>query len=162
MHLDVLDLRNFYYRTRLGRAVQKVIRDEVTAMWTHADGLSVAGFGFAVPLMRPYIGKAERTIGLMPGPQGVMPWPAGQPNVSVLCEETLWPIQTGQVDRLLVLHGLETSENPQNFWMNARGCFHPMAKRYSLCRTDRASGHDGTKHRLDLGDPTALGNWKRN
>jgi len=30
--------------------------------------------------------------------------------VSVLCEETLWPIETGHIDRLVVMHGLETSE----------------------------------------------------
>ena len=48
----------------------------------------------------------------MPGPQGVMPWPAGQPNVSALVEETLWPLETGRIDRLVMLHGLETSENP--------------------------------------------------
>ena len=112
MHLDVLDLRNFYYRTRLGRAAQKVIRDQVLAMWPNADMETMVGFGFAVPLMRPYLDQARRVIGLMPGPQGVMLWPSGQPNVSVLCEETLWPIQSEQVDRLLVLHGLETSENP--------------------------------------------------
>jgi SAM-dependent methyltransferase len=28
----------------------------------------------------------------------------------VLSEETLWPIETGHVDKLVVLHGLETSE----------------------------------------------------
>ena len=33
-------------------------------------------------------------------------------NVSVLCEETLWPLATGFVDRLVMMHGLETSENP--------------------------------------------------
>ena len=48
----------------------------------------------------------------MPGQQGVMPWPAGSANVSVLCEETLWPIETGRADKLIVLHGLETSERP--------------------------------------------------
>ena len=47
---------------------------------------------------------------LMPGPQGVMPWPAGMPNTSVLTEETLWPIETGHVDRLVLMHGLETSD----------------------------------------------------
>ncbi len=112
MHLDVLDLRNFYYRSALGRGAQKVIRDELTALWPEAKGQTVAGFGFAVPLLRPYLKDARRVIGLMPGPQGVMPWPAQMPNVSVLCEETLWPIQTGQVDKLVVMHGLETSENP--------------------------------------------------
>lgn len=112
MHLDVLDLRNFYYRTPLGRAAQRAIRDQVTALWPDAKGQMVVGYGFAIPLLRPYLGNARRVIGLMPGPQGVMPWPAGEENVSVLCEETAWPIDTGMVDRLVLLHGLETSEHP--------------------------------------------------
>lgn len=112
MYLDVLDLRNFYYRTRLGRAAQRAIRDQVVHLWPSAAGQTVVGFGFAVPLLRPFLEDATRVIGLMPGPQGVMPWPAGQPNLSVLCEETLWPLQTGQADKLVLLHGLETSENP--------------------------------------------------
>ena len=112
MHLDVLDLRNFYYRTGLGRAAQRAIRDQVLNFWPEADGLTVAGFGFAAPLLRPYMSGARRVICLMPGPQGMMPWPAGAPNVSVLCEDTIWPLETGHVDRLVMLHGLETSENP--------------------------------------------------
>ena len=112
MHLDVLDLRNFYYRTGLGRVAQKAIRDQVTALWPDATGQTVAGFGFAVPLLRPYLAQARRVIALMPGQQGVMPWPAGLPNVSVLCEERYWPVETGHVDRLILMHALDTSENP--------------------------------------------------
>lgn len=112
MHLDVQDLRNFYYRSTLGRAAQKAVRDQMLRMWPEAKGQTVVGFGFAVPLLRPYLADARRVIGLMPGPQGVMPWPAGMPNVSVLCEETAWPIDTGHVDKLVLMHGLETSEQP--------------------------------------------------
>lgn len=112
MHLDVLDLRNFYYRTNLGRVAQRAIRDQMLAFWPEAKGQSVAGFGFAAPLLRPYLAEARRVIALMPGPQGVMPWPAGQGNVSVLCEETRWPVPTGLIDKLVLLHGLETSERP--------------------------------------------------
>lgn len=112
MHLDVQDLRNFYYRSRLGRAVQKAVREQVLQFWPEAQGQTVVGFGFAVPFLRPYLQDARRVIGLMPGPQGVIGWPQGMANVSVLCEETLWPLETGRVDKLLVMHGLETSENP--------------------------------------------------
>ena len=112
MHLDVLDLRNFYYRTQLGRVAQRAIRDQVVRLWPPAAGHTVAGFGFAVPLLRPYLADSRRVIGLMPGPQGVMPWPAGMENVSVLCEDTSWPLPTGLVDRLVLMHGLETSEHP--------------------------------------------------
>ena len=112
MHLDVLDLRNFYYRSALGRAAQKVVRDAVVRLWPDISGQTIVGFGFTTPLLRPYYGTVRRMTALMPGPQGVMPWPPGQSNLSVLCEETLWPVDTGSVDRLLVMHGLETSENP--------------------------------------------------
>lgn len=112
MHLDVQVLREFYYRSALGRAAQRIVRDQMQVFWPPEKGHTVVGYGFAVPLLRPYLGTARRVIGLMPGPQGVMAWPAGQPNVSVLCEETLWPLETGHVDRLVVMHGLETSERP--------------------------------------------------
>ena len=112
MHLDVLDLRTFYYRTQLGRTAQKSIREKVIELWPHTKGLNVAGFGFAVPLLRPYLSDARRVIALMPGQQGVMPWPAGLANVSVLCEERLWPVENDSLDRLVVMHGLETGEDP--------------------------------------------------
>ena len=112
MHLDVVDLRSFYYRTTLGRSAQRAVRDQVQALWPEAKGQTVVGFGFAAPLLRPYLASARRVTALMPGQQGVMPWPAGMKNVSVLCEETLWPVETDSVDKLIVLHGLETSEHP--------------------------------------------------
>lgn len=112
MHLDVTELRDFYYRSALGRAAQRVIRDELGTLWPEAKGQTVAGYGFAVPLLRPFLEDARRVMALMPGPQGVMPWPAGQPNVALLCEETLWPVSTGLVDKLVVMHGLETSDQP--------------------------------------------------
>ena len=112
MHLDVQDLRNFYYRNALGRAVQANLRERVLKLWPEAKGQTVVGFGFAAPLLRPYLKDARRVVALMPGPQGVMPWPQNAPNVSVLCEETRWPLETGHVDRLILLHGLETSEHP--------------------------------------------------
>jgi len=112
MHLDVLDLRQFYYRTRLGRIAQKSVRDQVVAMWPDARGEVVVGFGFAAPLMRPYLGQASRVLALMPGAQGVMPWPPGGANVSVLCRETKWPLPAAMADKLICLHGLETSQRP--------------------------------------------------
>lgn len=112
MHLDVQDLKKFYYRTGLGRVAQRAVRDQVRDMWSDTKGQTVVGFGFAAPLMRPFIGEARRVMALMPGPQGVMHWPTGLPNMSALCEETMWPLQTGQADRLVLMHGLETSDNP--------------------------------------------------
>lgn len=112
MHLDVLDLKAFYYRSALGRSAQRAVRDRVVELWPEAKGQTVVGFGFAVPLLRPYLAEARRVIGLMPGPQGVMAWPVGMKNVACLVEETQWPLETGSVDKLVVMHGLETSDRP--------------------------------------------------
>ncbi|KAJ55121.1 ATP synthase [Actibacterium mucosum KCTC 23349] len=112
MHVDVLDLRNFYYRTNLGRVAQRAIRNKVIEIWPEAKGQTVAGFGFAAPLLRPFIADARRVVSLMPGQQGVMAWPAGEENLSVLCPETMWPLPTGMVDKLILLHGLETGDQP--------------------------------------------------
>ncbi len=112
MHQDVTQLREFYYTSRLGRAAQKAMRDQVRARWPSVKGLSVAGFGFAAPLLRPCLEDARRVIALMPSQQGVMHWPAEAQNHSVLVSETNWPLASDSLDRLLVLHGLETSERP--------------------------------------------------
>ncbi|MCB1390637.1 MAG: methyltransferase domain-containing protein [Rhodobacteraceae bacterium] len=112
MHLDVHQLRDFYYRSQLGRAAQKGVRDRIIERWGNTAGLTLVGYGFAVPLLRPFLGIAERVIGLMPGPQGVMHWPADGANHSVLCDEARWPLANDSVDRLVVMHGLETSDHP--------------------------------------------------
>ncbi len=112
MHLDVQDLRNFYYRSALGRAAQKTVRAELARIWPEAKGQTVVGYGFAVPFLRSYLTDARRVVALMPAPQGVIGWPSNGQNVSVLCEETWWPLETGHVDKLLIMHGLETSEQP--------------------------------------------------
>ena len=111
MHPDVQALRDFYYRSALGRAARGALRDQVLRFWPEAQGLNVGGYGFAVPVLRPYLAQARRVMALMPAPQGVMRWPAGMPNVSVLAEEMLWPVETGHLDRLVVMHGLETCTN---------------------------------------------------
>lgn len=112
MHQDVIDLRAFYYRTKLGRSAQRALQEALKTLWPDTTGLTVAGFGFAAPVLRPFLGRSERVISFMPAQQGVMAWPTGAPNVSALVEETHWPVPAGSVDRLIVAHGLETCERP--------------------------------------------------
>lgn len=110
MHLDVIDLRAFYYRTKLGRITQHVLQDELRRLWPRTAHMTVAGFGFAAPFLRPFLSDARRVMALMPAQQGVMPWPQGMANRSVLVEETNWPLAARSVDRLIIAHGLETCE----------------------------------------------------
>ncbi len=122
MHHDVIALRDFYYTTTLGRAAQKALRDRMLACWPDVSGHAVAGFGFAAPLLRPYLPAAARVMALMPAPQGVMHWPAEAANHSVLVEETSWPLAGESLDRLVVLHGLEGSQRPAALLEEAARC----------------------------------------
>ena len=161
MHLDVLDLRNFYYRTQLGRVAQRAIRDKVVALWPPMAGQTVAGFGFAVPLLRPYLDVSRRVVALMPGPQGVMPWPVGEPNICTLCEDASWPLATGFVDRLVVMHGLETSDNSSAVLEECYRVLGPGGRALFIVQTGSGCGRGARARRLALAGPTRSASWRR-
>ncbi|MDE2791713.1 MAG: methyltransferase domain-containing protein [Paracoccaceae bacterium] len=132
MHLDVGQIRTFYDETALGRMARRILSERIRQLWTDTRGQTVAGFGFAPPVLRPFLASSRRALCLMPAQQGVFPWPrpdhTGRPsdrsstsdvpgtweegNRSVLVDETRWPLATGMIDRLVVLHGLETCDSP--------------------------------------------------
>ena len=157
MYNDVCELRDFYYTTTLGRAAQKAMRDRLMTCWPSVKGLSVAGFGFAAPLLRPCLSEAARVITLMPGPQGVMHWPAEMANHSVLVDETNWPLATDSVDRLVMLHGVETSERPAALMEEAARVLKIGGKAVLVLpnRSGLWARRDGTP--FSLGRPYSLG-----
>ncbi|MEX2518480.1 MAG: methyltransferase domain-containing protein [Paracoccaceae bacterium] len=112
MHLDVIELRRFYYRTTLGRMAQAAIRGAVAAHWPDVKGGNIAAFGFGQPFLRPFQASAQRVVALMPSQMGAFHWPVEGANISVLADERRWPLATGFVDRLLIVHALENSERP--------------------------------------------------
>lgn len=112
MHIDVVALRRFYYRTQLGKIAQRALRDAMAVHWGQGHAGNLAGFGFAAPFLRPFKGKALRTISLMPAQQGAFHWPVEAENVTVLADERRWPLSAGFVDNLIVVHGLENSDRP--------------------------------------------------
>lgn len=109
MYLDVVELQNFYSGP-LGRVTARLIRHEIRALWPSVTGLSVLGLGYAPPILTPFNNEAERTIALMPAPQGVVHWPRDAPNRSALVEETDIPLPDASIDRLIMIHSLEHSE----------------------------------------------------
>lgn len=112
MHLDVVVLRDFYYGARLGALAQRRLQGAIRRMWPSTNGMVVAGYGFAAPLLRPFNRDAARVISMMPAQQGVIAWPREGPNASVLVEPNDWPLRTGFLDRLVLAHALEFSERP--------------------------------------------------
>lgn len=111
MHIDVVELRRFYYRSPLGMAAQRALRAALETHWSKGRG-NLAGFGFAAPFLRGYKSGALRTISLMPAQMGAYHWPLEADNVSVLVDERRWPLPAGFVDNLIIAHALENSERP--------------------------------------------------
>ncbi|HEV2265591.1 MAG TPA: methyltransferase domain-containing protein [Stellaceae bacterium] len=109
MFIDVVDLRDFYER-RLGGIARQMIRRRIGVLWPDVKGLNVLGLGYATPYLRPLLPDAERVVALMPAPQGVLPWPRDAPNRAALSEESELPLANFSMDRVLLVHCLEFSE----------------------------------------------------
>jgi SAM-dependent methyltransferase len=109
MWSDVIDLRDFY-ASSLGQVARRMIRRRLREMWPDLTGQRVVGLGYATPLLRPFLDEAERVLALMPAPQGVLHWP-GQPlNATALVEETELPLPDMSIDRIVLAHALEHTE----------------------------------------------------
>ncbi len=109
MWSNVVDLRNFY-RSKMGRVARRVIRDHVRAHWTDVAGMNVLGVGYATPYLGAFRGEAARVISVMPARQGVLRWPVDAPNLTTLAEEAELPLPDMSMDRVLLVHALESSE----------------------------------------------------
>ena len=106
---DVLDLRDFY-STGLGLTARRLLRLKLRQMWPKLAGERVLGFGYPVPYLGLWQGEAERAVAIMPAEQGVLHWPADGPNATALGDETHLPLPDRMMDRVLLVHAVESSE----------------------------------------------------
>ena len=106
---DVIDLDGFY-RTPLGHVAQRMIARRIRGFWPDLRGMTVLGLGYATPYLRPLQAEADRVMAVMPAWQGVIPWPASAPGQVALAYETELPFADLSVDRVLLVHAVESSE----------------------------------------------------
>lgn len=109
MRPDVFDLQEFY-RSRQGQLVRRLLNREIRSQWPDLHGQNVLGLGYALPFMRQLSLSAERTAIVMPKSQGVMRWPSDAPNLVALGAENNLPIDDRSIDRVLIVHALESTE----------------------------------------------------
>jgi SAM-dependent methyltransferase len=109
MYNDAVDLWDFY-GTSLGHVARRLIRRRIRGIWPNVSGMNMLGLGYATPYLRPFRDEAERVFALMPAQQGVLHWPRDGRNLVGLADESELPLQDVSVDRVLLVHGLECSE----------------------------------------------------
>ena len=113
MRLDVVELKEFYGGTELGRTTKELINRILDTKINTKMGSLTIGFGFACPFLEKKIKDSEHKnfLLLMPSEQGVVPWPDKSKNVAALVDEVSWPVNTSAADLILISHGLEVSDN---------------------------------------------------
>lgn len=112
MLLDVAELRGFY-ETPLGQIARQILTREITTVWPNASAERVVGVGHPTPFLRPFVGKAERVMALMPAAAGVLPWPKEGLNCTALAYPDHLPLPDSSVDKLLLIHLVENAPDPQ-------------------------------------------------
>ena len=112
MTIDVIDLRDFYSQ-RLGIVARRLINRGIHARWPNAQGQRVLGLGYPTPYLGLFREDCERCIAFMPAAQGVLKWPTARPTLATLVDEFSLPLPDAAVDRILLVHALEMSDDPE-------------------------------------------------
>jgi SAM-dependent methyltransferase len=110
MSNDVVDLRNFYSQ-QLGVVARRFIGLGIRRGWPDLAGQRVLGIGYATPYLGLFREQAERCLAFMPGTQGVVKWPTGRAGLAALVDENEMPLPDAAVDRVLLVHCLEMSQD---------------------------------------------------
>lgn len=109
MHQDVVDL-NAFYLTRLGRVARRIVGQQIKRVWPNVREETVLGLGYPVPFLGLFRAEAERVLAVMPAGQGVMAWPESGGRQAALADDGVLPLPDSSMDRILIVHGLEFSE----------------------------------------------------
>jgi SAM-dependent methyltransferase len=110
MHLDVIDLKAFY-ASPLGQVVRRLLGARLKSRLGNLKNARVFGLGFATPYLGAIRSDADVLGALMPAHQGVIRWPEGNANETVLVEAAELPLRDDSADLILLVHMLEWSGN---------------------------------------------------
>src|ERR1700691_4975782 len=151
--MDVVDLRNFYAYP-LGTVARRFIGRGIRRLWSGSAGLRVLGIGYPTPYLGLFREDAERCLAFMPAAQGVVKWPSARPTLTAMVDECELPLADGSVDRILLVHALETSPDVaallREAWRGRGGGGPAFGGRAEPARAVGAHGHGPVRPRPPL------------
>src|SRR3979409_2257995 len=139
MNIDVIDLRDFYSK-RLGIVARQLINRGIRARWPNADGQRVLGIGYPTPYLGLFREDSERCIAFMPAAQGVLKWPTARPALATLVDEFSMPRPAAAVDRILLVHALEMSDDPEGLLREVWRVLAPSGRVMAIIPNRRGGG----------------------
>lgn len=110
MHTDIIELRSFY-DTTLGHLTERSIRMALAALWGRVPGERLVGLGYSLPYLDRFSADTERSFAFMPAGQGAIAWPSPEKSATALVFDEELPLPDSSIDRILMVHALEYSEN---------------------------------------------------
>ena len=111
MSVDVTDLRAFY-ASPLGQVARRLVGRAHRPVLGTARRSAGARPRLRDALSRAVRAECERALAFMPASQGVVNWPGTGASASALVDPLMMPLPDASIDRVLVVHALETVESP--------------------------------------------------
>ncbi len=108
MYCSVNQLKEFY-DSEIGGIVQSILIGHISGLWADVHGYRVMGCGYTLPYLQYFMDKSpERVFAMMSKEQGVAYWPKDKKNLVMTCEEDRFPIENASLDRVILVHYLES------------------------------------------------------
>lgn len=136
MSLDVTELAAFYAAPLGGLACRQVGR-VLGRMWADLRGLRLLGLGYATPYLGAVGEGCERILAFMPAGGGAQHWPDAAASASVVADPLVLPLADASIDRVLVVHALETAPNPAELLHELARILSPAGRVILVCPNRR-------------------------
>jgi|AntRauTorcE11897_2_1112592.scaffolds.fasta_scaffold01334_10 SAM-dependent methyltransferase len=119
------DITDFYHHSR-GRMTQRILRAIFREWWHDITGYNVLGYGYTSPFLGAFTKDDPLSLSLLMNKRHhPRAWPAIDNNHVAVCDDRHMPIETQRMERILVVHALETSEMPlhllEEIWRSLEG-----------------------------------------
>ncbi len=101
-----------FYESPRGAVTARLLRDRLSVFWPHTKGESLLGIGYTQPFLDQWSDQARRVIACMPDVLGAAKWPITGPSLSCVTADDALPFPDMVFDRVLLVHGLESANNP--------------------------------------------------
>lgn len=110
MYLDIHSLQTFY-RSPLGKKVQQNLSAALQPHIPMRNDERIMGLGYCVPYLEPFRLKCDACFAFMPARQGASTWPDSQNVATALVFEEDLPLADSCLDKIILVHALEQTEN---------------------------------------------------
>lgn len=109
---DIANLEAFYNH-RVGQVACRHIRSAIQERWSGGNGEQILGIGYSFPYLRGFSAKESQhqLFAMLPASLGMRAWPSQQPSRSFVCHENEIPLASESMNRVLMVHALEYSDD---------------------------------------------------